>query len=853
VVAAAALTSLSGVLGTSAAQAAEVYPLPTSGSITVTGNGNGHGHGMSQYGARGAAIAGLSAAQIVAFYYPHTTLATISAALIRVYLPSAGGDTCIRAAAGLTATGVGALSTAGGVTRFRLVPSGSGLALQRGTGTGCTGAGWSNYHTGLPAQVDVSSSQGFVHLYRSDGTSTDYRGSIGALRSGNGELTINRVSLDDYAMGVAPREMPASWQPAAVQAQAIAARSYGEYAREHSAGSPYDICDTDQCQVYGGMTHYDAAGTVLWTDDPAAVVGNTNMVIQYQGATAFTQFSASDGGWTVDGGQPYLIAQADPYDNSASGDPYLGWTETVPVSQIAAYYGLATATSVVITSRDGNGMWGGRVLAGQVVGTTRAGAATTVATTGFGLQAAMGLPHNWFTINPAVPSPPTGVTASVQDSATQVSWAPPASPGSAPISGYSVTVGSQTVTAGSSARAASFKGLTNGVPTTVVVRALSPAGAGVAATVAVTPTASPQGVQALTPVRIFDSRINSVLIDPTHPLLFNVPGHAGIPATPGAATSVQFALTIISPSAAGTLRVSTAGTPIGGVVAIAYRPGRTITAMVSVPTLTSQVVQFLPSSGSLALVADAMSYSGPHLSRAASVPPVRIGYLPRVPVGAGTALTVRGVAGVPGTATGVVLSVAGGPARGSGWLRLWPDGTAIPTVSQVVVTPDGSGASTVIVPIGADGKVRIGASTSAIGAQVTVVGYLAPGGTGLLETTQPSGVADTVYGRYPSVTVRAGAVTRVALRGRAPIPAAGVQAVLVQLTVSRATTYGSLYAFAAGTARPTAPTSTYPGAAAGSSTAAALVHLGAGGAISLAASAGAFTVSIDVIGYLTGS
>jgi peptidoglycan hydrolase-like amidase len=395
VVVAVAATAVAMTIPISAG-AAEIYPLPAGGSLKVAGHGNGHGHGMSQYGARGAAIAGHPASYIVGFYYPNTSLVTLSSALrIRVNLPSAGANTCIAAQAGLSATGLGAVPVAAGVRRLRLVPSGSGLALQQGTAS-CTGAGWSTIRAGLPAQVDISSTQGNVLLYRSDGTSTAYRGTIGAVRSGAGELTINRVGLDDYAMGVTPREMPASWQTEAVRAQAIAARSYGEFEREHAGAAPYDICDTDQCQVYGGMTHYDAAGNVAWQDYPPAVVGNSNQVIQYRGATAFTQFSASDGGWTVDGGQPYLVAQADPFDNSGTGDPYLNWTYSVPTAQIAGYYGLARANDIVITSRDGHGDWGGRVLGGYVDGVSSSGASVRVATTGFDLQNAMGLPTDWF-------------------------------------------------------------------------------------------------------------------------------------------------------------------------------------------------------------------------------------------------------------------------------------------------------------------------------------------------------------------------------------------------------------------------------------------------------------------------
>ena len=52
----------------------ETWLTPGATAITLTGHGFGHGNGMSQYGAHGAAQQGLTWQQIVAFYYPGTTL-----------------------------------------------------------------------------------------------------------------------------------------------------------------------------------------------------------------------------------------------------------------------------------------------------------------------------------------------------------------------------------------------------------------------------------------------------------------------------------------------------------------------------------------------------------------------------------------------------------------------------------------------------------------------------------------------------------------------------------------------------------------------------------------------------------
>ncbi len=225
------------------------------------------------------------------------------------------------------------------------------------------------------------------------------------------------MALDSYVAGVVPREMPASWSAAAVQAQAIAARSYARNSVESHAGSAYDICDTDQCQVYGGMRHLGSSGQVLWTDDPAATSGNSNDVLRYNNATIFAQFSASDGGWTVSGGQPYLPAERDPYDNAKTGDPYLNWNRTPSVASIASHYGLRSVSAIGVTQRDGNGDWGGRVLSGYVDGVTTSGQSTRINATGFDLQSALGLPHNWFTLQ-AVSSLGGTVVHSTTTSAT---------------------------------------------------------------------------------------------------------------------------------------------------------------------------------------------------------------------------------------------------------------------------------------------------------------------------------------------------------------------------------------------------------------------------------------------------
>jgi peptidoglycan hydrolase-like amidase len=350
--------------------------------------GNGHGHGMSQYGAQGAALRGLRTKQILRFYYPHTRLRRVAPSYIRVLLTniSSTNTTVLAEGRRLALSGYGALP-ARGYTLYRLVPWRAGLRLQ-----GLHNGRWRVLAKRLGARAYFFSKSRWVQLLDYDGTSTRYHGRITTVRDGSGELTINRVQINQYVAGSVAGEVPASWRPAAVHAQAIAARSFAEYLRSLAGrGSHYDICDTTMCQSYVGMAHYDRAGNVISTENVRAVRGNRNVVLRYHGGPVLAQYSASDGGASTYGGYPYLAAKADPYDSRASGDPYLDQSTSVHVGSIANAYGLKKVTAVRVTHRDGVGPWGGRVVRAVVGGVTFSGKQVRVRTDGDDLGAALGV------------------------------------------------------------------------------------------------------------------------------------------------------------------------------------------------------------------------------------------------------------------------------------------------------------------------------------------------------------------------------------------------------------------------------------------------------------------------------
>ena len=80
-------------------------------------------------------------------------------------------------------------------------------------------------------------------------TGRAYRGEVQALAR-QGFRLVNLVDLEDYLRGLG--EVPASWQPAALQVQAVAARTYALRATGQGRPLGYDLCADTRCQVYIG-------------------------------------------------------------------------------------------------------------------------------------------------------------------------------------------------------------------------------------------------------------------------------------------------------------------------------------------------------------------------------------------------------------------------------------------------------------------------------------------------------------------------------------------------------------------------------------------------------------------------
>ncbi|MPV87661.1 SpoIID/LytB domain-containing protein, partial [Georgenia ruanii] len=379
------------------AQAAEaIYYPPASGAWEVRGHGYGHGVGLSQWGARGAAQQGRSANEILDFYYPGTATNNIGNPQIRVGLTSTFGS--VTAASFWSPAGTGnavAVDNGGGGVRvegagmFNVRIDGQGFVVDRVTAGGET--------TRFPGnELWVRTINGVVASPAGAAEGVWYRGAIRLVRTGATTYdVVNHVSMQEYLYGVVPREMPAGWEAAALQAQAVAARSYAlSVSRPANA---YDLCDTTACQVYGGRAAVNPAGTMTFNRESgssnAAVDATGGLVRWHQGAVAFTQFSSSNGGYTKAGSKPYLVAKPDPWSGAARNDTVSSWGAQLPVSAVQAKCPAGgTLQRLVITSRDGRGEWGGRITGARVECTTGNANVTGDAALRFGMKSSWWVP-----------------------------------------------------------------------------------------------------------------------------------------------------------------------------------------------------------------------------------------------------------------------------------------------------------------------------------------------------------------------------------------------------------------------------------------------------------------------------
>jgi SpoIID/LytB domain protein len=194
---------------------------------------------------------------------------------------------------------------------------------------------------------------------------------------------VQTLPLETYVRGVVSAEMPAGWPLAALEAQAVASRTYALTA--HAGRSKFDVYADTRSQVYRGV-----AAETPQTD--TAVADTAGQIVTYEGNPAITYFFASSGGRTenVENGfpgaqqQPWLRGVADAYETAQSS-----WKLSIPFATAAARLkGLVKGSfrGIEVLSRG----FSPRILSAAVLGS---GGTTQVS--GPELEARLGLDSTW--------------------------------------------------------------------------------------------------------------------------------------------------------------------------------------------------------------------------------------------------------------------------------------------------------------------------------------------------------------------------------------------------------------------------------------------------------------------------
>ena len=233
-------------------------------------------------------------------------------------------------------------------------------------------------------------------------------------------LSADQVIRDDaigtgvqkYLWGLA--EVPASWPTAALQAQAVAARTY-LVAGFADAADPtaYRIGTTTATQHYGGYSHEEQDQTAGGAWRAAVDATDRQLVLGADGAPISAFFTSSHGGASEDiryvfGGPavPYLVPVDDSAWDAASDNPYRSWSVGLAQADVARRFGFDTVIDVRVAAPGTP-----ERIAGVAVTGVTGGVTSTRTLTGAAARAALGVRSPGFTLRwllPATSQPLTG-------------------------------------------------------------------------------------------------------------------------------------------------------------------------------------------------------------------------------------------------------------------------------------------------------------------------------------------------------------------------------------------------------------------------------------------------------------
>jgi hypothetical protein len=394
-------------------------------TISFSGKGYGHGVGMSQIGARALALAGDTATAIINYYYPGSEVMPLA------------DDQILRVNVGNQLTTASLKSDTPGMTLQLL--SGDGIEPQL---LSVLAAKDSVKLSLADKQIAITTTQvgkttvltpvdqltirwsGTRYLAGPDSVlslthtkkTTKYRyGQIQVkvikdVKLGNRLAIINQVRLhDEYLWGIS--EVPSSWPAAALEAQAIASRSFAM----SKVGKVLKSCD---CELYSSINDQNFAGYAkeaepkwgqIWKAavSRTSITETTGLTVTRSSLPIRTYFGSSTGGvtetsknaWGTDVG--YTFSVPDPWSLDPKLNPnFYKWKRDISQSVLATTFGLPDVASVKVLSLNETGSV--KLIEG------RSSAGKKVKLSGETFRSRSKLPSTWF-------APSSEVLVSVQN------------------------------------------------------------------------------------------------------------------------------------------------------------------------------------------------------------------------------------------------------------------------------------------------------------------------------------------------------------------------------------------------------------------------------------------------------
>jgi len=392
---------------------------------------------------------------------------------------------------------------------------------------------------------------------------------------------------------------------------------------------------------------------------------------------------------------------------------------------------------------------------------------------------------------------------------------------------------------------------------------------------------TPDSYNAVAPARIFDTRApnnggrtvdgreaGQGKVGAKAVAVVSVAGRAGIPLTGAGAVALN--VTVVNPTVAGYITVYPSGSNRPGNVSnLNFLPGATVPNMVIAKLGSNGSVSIFNANGSVDVLVDVVGWF-PSAGGYEPLTPARI-----VETRAGNGFTttdgrlqgggaigtratlsipVLGRGGVPGSGvSAVALNVTAVNASAESCLTVFPGRTIAPNASNLNFNAGQTIANSVIAAVGTDGTVSILNNNGLTDVVVDVVGWF--GSTSQLTSLNPARLVDsrslpTIDGLQQNIgPIRTQGTLRVAVAGRGGVPASGVRAVALNITVVSPTAAGYLTAFPSGGAIPGASNlnfvsgQTVPNMV--------IAQLGSDGKVSLLNSNGLTPVVVDIVGWFS--